>query len=145
MTTFPFEVPFAEVQTNIEAHVSAVFSCLESEFLVMPKGSGFIEYATFETGYEALKRATREFADVTPVALLAAATEVPISLLVLRTILGFTPPELAYLATQRTGVEIGQGFIRTLDRQIRLQPLRPLPIKGVAVSRIQALLETVSH
>lgn len=145
MTKFPFEVPFDEVRTDIEAHVSAVFSCLESEFLVMPKGSGFIDYAVFETGYEALKRATREFADVAPSTLLVAATEVPISLLVLRTILGFTPPELAYIATQRTGVEIGQGFIRTLDRRIRLQPLKALPIKGVAVSRINALLNTVSQ
>lgn len=145
MTTFPFEVPFDEVQANIEAHVSAVFSCLESEFLVMPKGAGFIDYAIFETGYEALKRATREFADVAPTALLGAAIEVPISLLVLRTILGFTPPEFAYIATQRTGVEVGQGFIRSLDRRIRLEPLKALPTKGVAVNRIQALLETASQ
>ena len=103
MTKFPFEVPFYEVQANIEEHVSAVFSCLESEFLIMPKGAGFIDYAVFETGYEALKKATREFADVTPSTLLAAVTEIPISLLILRTILGFTPPEWAYVTTQRTG------------------------------------------
>ena len=32
----------------------------------MPKGTGFIEFSTFETGYEALKRATGSFRDVTP-------------------------------------------------------------------------------
>lgn len=144
MIKFPFEVPFDEVQAHIDEHVSAVFSCLESEFLIMPKGMGFIDYVVFETGYEALKKATREFADVHTETLLAAVIEVPVSFIVLRTILGFTPPEWAYVATQRTGVEIGQGFVRTLDRQIRLQPLKVLPRKGTAVARLSALIETAS-
>lgn len=145
MTKFPFEVPFDEVEANIDDHVSAVFSCLESEFLIMPKGAGFIDYIVFETGYEALKKATREFADVRAETLLAAVIEVPVSFIVLRTVLGFTPPEWAYVATQRTGVDIGQGFIRSYDRKIRLQPLRPLPIAGVSVNRIRALVDTASH
>lgn len=145
MTKFPFEVPFDEVEANIDDHVSAVFSCLESEFLIMPKGTGFIDYIVFETGYEALKKATGEFADVRVETLLAAVIEVPVSFIVLRTILGFTPPEWAYVATQRTGVEIGQGFVRSLDRKIRLQPLRVLPTAGVSVDRIRALVDTASH
>ena len=63
---FPFEVGFDEVQSNMDAYVDAVFGCLESEFLVMPKGIGFVEFSTFETGYEALKRATGNFHDMTP-------------------------------------------------------------------------------
>ena len=59
MITFPFEVPYDELEANVDDYVSAVFSCLESEFLVLPKGSGFIEYAVFEAGYEALKKSTR--------------------------------------------------------------------------------------
>lgn len=145
MTKFPFEVPFDEVQVHIDEHVSAVFSCLESEFLIMPKGTGFIDYAIFETGYESLKKATREFADLNAETLLVAVIDVPVSFIVLRTILGFTPPEWAYVATQRTGVEIGQGFVRSLDRKIRLQPLRVLPTAGVSVDRIRALVATASH
>jgi hypothetical protein len=145
MIKFPFEVPFDEVQAHIDQHVSAVFSCLESEFLIMPKGTGFIDYVVFETGYEALKKATREFADVRTDTLLAAVIEVPVSFIVLRTILGFTPPEWAYVATQRTGVEIGQGFVRSLDRRIRLQPLKVLPTAGVSVDRIRALVDVASH
>jgi hypothetical protein len=145
MTTFPFEVPFDEVLANLDEHVSAVFSCLESEFLVLPKGTGFIDYPVFEAGYEALKKATKEFVDVAPDTLLNAVREDAISLLVLRTILGFTPPEWAYVASQRTGVEIPQGFVRSLDRGIRLQPLRPLPTSGVGVGRITALIETASQ
>ena len=142
MTKFPFEVPFDEVEANLDEHVSAVFSCLESEFLILPKGTGFIDYAVFEAGYEVLKKSTRQFTAVSASSLLAATIEVPIAFIVLRTILGFTPPEWAYVATQRTGIEITQGFIRSLDRAVRLQPLRPLPTKGIGVKRINALIDT---
>ncbi len=46
--TFPFEVKFEEVQADLDRYVDAVFECLESEFLVMPKGPGFIEFPVFE-------------------------------------------------------------------------------------------------
>ncbi len=145
MITFPFEVPYDELEANLEEYVSAVFSCLESEFLVLPKGAGFIDYAVFEAGYEALKKSTKQFAIVTPETLVAATVEVPIAFIVLRTILGFTPPEWAYVATQRTGVEVTQSFIRTLDRTVRLHPLRPLPTRGVGVGRLNALIVTAAQ
>ena len=55
---FPFEIGFDEVRSDLDGCVDAVFGCLESEFLVMPKGDGFVEFPDFENGYEALKRAT---------------------------------------------------------------------------------------
>jgi hypothetical protein len=58
MAEFPFECSFDVVQSRLDEFVSVVCSSLESEFLVLPKGSGFVEYAAFESGYEALKRAT---------------------------------------------------------------------------------------
>jgi hypothetical protein len=58
MAIIPFEVPFKQIEASIDAYVSAIFSTLESEFLVLPKGWGIIEYSTFEMGYEVLKRAT---------------------------------------------------------------------------------------
>lgn len=36
MMKFPFEVSSSEVRADLDAFVTAVFSCLESEFLVMP-------------------------------------------------------------------------------------------------------------
>jgi hypothetical protein len=54
----PFEVPFSEVMAHPESYVTAVFSSLVSEFLIMPKGEGFVDYVTFEAGYEKLKQAT---------------------------------------------------------------------------------------
>ena len=64
--TFPFEVPFERVQGNPEAYIEAIFACLVSEFLVLPRGRGFIEYPVFERGYEVLKQATAGFREGAP-------------------------------------------------------------------------------
>ena len=58
---FPFEATPQELERNLDGFVDAVFSCLESEFLVLPKGEGFVEYPVFEQGYEALKAGTGGF------------------------------------------------------------------------------------
>ena len=129
---FPFEVPFSEVEANLGEFVTAIFSCLASEFLVMPKGVGFIEYPVFEKGYEALKQATSAFEDISQESITRVAFDVPISIIVIRAMLGLTPPEWAYLATQRTSVRVDQGFARALDRKIRFAPLKPLKQGGVS-------------
>lgn len=89
---FPFEVGFDEVRSNLDGSVDAVFGCLESEFLVMPKGKGFVEFPAFEAGYEALKKATGNFREITSATAAPAVFETPISFIVLRCMLGFTPP-----------------------------------------------------
>ncbi len=142
MPKYPFEASFDEILRDAEAYVEAVFSCLESEFLVMPKGVGFVEYPAFERGYEALKAATKGFSELEPTKMLQAALAEPISIVVLRTMLGFTPPEWGYVTTQRTGVNVTQGFVRTLDRKIRMSPEMPLNASGVATERLKALVET---
>jgi hypothetical protein len=73
MTKYPFEVSFDEIMQDAETYVDAVFSCLESEFLVMPKGTGFVEYPEFERGYEALKAATKGFSELNPACVLPVA------------------------------------------------------------------------
>jgi len=127
---FPFEVDFDDVQANLDAYVDEIFGCLESEFLVMPKGPGFIEFPTFDAGYEALKRATVDFKDITPETVTPVVFTAPMSLIVLRCILGLTPPEWAYLATQETGTIVPQGAARTLDRRIRIDPEASLQRNG---------------
>ena len=143
---FPFEVGFDEVQSDLDAYVDAVFGCLESEFLVMPKGDGFVEFPVFETGYEALKRATGSFREVTPDTVASVVFEMPISLIVLRCMLGFTPPEWAYYASRHTGVAVTQGAARRIDRNIRIKPEATLPKKGsVTERRIRALIVAACH
>lgn len=140
---FPFEVPFDQVQADLDSYVDEVFEALRSEFLITPKGEGFIEYPVFEQGYETLKRVTGGFRDLSPEAITETVHRVPIVLVVLRAMLGFTPPEWAYVTTQRTSVEVLQGAARTLDRSVRLKPLTPLRTQGgVTGQRIRALVET---
>jgi len=142
MPTFPFEVRFEDILKDPEGYVDAVFSCLESEFLIMPKGAGLVEYPVFERGYEALKSATKGFTRFDPTSVLSVTIQEPISIVVLRTMLGFTPPEWGYVTTQRTGVDVAQGFVRSLDRKIRMSPETPLSINGVTKERLEALIKT---
>lgn len=140
---FPFEVPFEEVRADLDTYVDAVFGALQSEFLTLPKGEGFLEYPVFETGYEALKRTTKDFRDLSIEPVLETVYRVPVTLMVLRSMLGFTPPEWAYVTTQRTGVKVDQGAARTIDRTVRLTPTRPLPpTVGLTGQRIRALVTT---
>lgn len=138
----PFEASFDELQTDADAYVSAVFSLLESEFLLLPKGKGFIEYPDFEQAYEELKKTTGGFEQLSPDVVRAAVIETPLVLVVLRTMLGFTPPELAYVASQHGGAEVTQGFARAIDRKIRMAPFTPLRATGLTRSRIEQLVAT---
>jgi len=138
---FPFEVPFEDVQRDLDAYVDEIFSCLQSEFMTLPKGPGFVEYPAFERGYEALKRATETFRNLSPEPVIAAVRDVPIVLIVLRTILGFTPPEWAYVTSQRTDVQVSQSAIRAIDRKVRMAPDTPLRTNGKLTSqRVRALV-----
>lgn len=138
---FAFEDTFAEVQANLDVYVDEVFACLESEFLVMPRGPDFVEYSIFASGYEALKRATTGFRDVTPETVAPVVFRLPIALIVLRCMLGFTPTEWAYYATQETNVEIPQRAVRALDRQVRMDPKKPLNQNGgTTEQRVHALI-----
>lgn len=138
----PFEVPFSEIEADPEPFIDAVFSTLASEFLVMPKGEGFVDYPTFNEGYERLKQSTGDFQRIDTEHVLPAVLESPISFIVLRSILGFTPPEWAYTASQRSGMEIPQGAARSIDRRARLQPALGLLAKGKTFERIKAMVDT---
>ena len=142
MPTFPFEVSLEEILRDPESYVDSIFSCLESEFLVMPKGAGFVEYPVFERGYEALKAATDGFSMFDPDKVYPMTVSEPISIVVLRTMLGFTPPEWGYVTTQRTGVQVTQGFIRSLDRKVRMAPETELNANGVTKERLEAMVQT---
>ncbi|MFQ5639929.1 MAG: hypothetical protein ACE5IR_18270 [bacterium] len=142
MPTFPFEVSLDVILQDPELYIDAVFSCLESEFLVLPKGAGFVEYPVFERGYEALKAATDGFSKFDPDRIFPVAVSEPIVIVVLRSMLGFTPPEWGYLTTQRTGIPVTQGFVRSLDRKIRIAPETELNTNGVTKERLEAMIKT---
>lgn len=140
---FPFEVPFDQVLADPDAFVDEMFAALSSDFLTMPKGKGFVEYPVFEQGYEELKRVTGGFRKMNVETIVEAVYRVPITLVVIRSMLGFTPPEWAYVTKIETSLDVPQGAARTLDRNVRMNPFIPMRIKnGVTAQRICALVET---
>ena len=143
---FSFEARFEDIDADMDAYVDAVFECLDSEFMIMPRGKGFIEFPIFEAGYEALKLGTRGFRDVTSEVVAPIVFETPISLIVLRCMLGFSASEWAYYASRREGVAIGQDAVRTIDRNIRINPRKALPERRSAMGRrVMALTSAACH
>jgi hypothetical protein len=136
----PFDAPFSQIQSDPEPFIRAVFESLQSDFLTMPKGEGFLEFSDFEQAYEALKQATLGFRALNPESILPTVLRAPVALIVLRSILGMSPPEWAYLASQHSGLDIQQGFARTLDRNIRLNPTKPLALTAASRDRVAALV-----
>ena len=94
-----FDIDYNDPGIAWEPLVDEVFGELTSSFLEMPKGEGFIDYPTFEKGYQTLKRRTDSFAALTAQNVLTAVREIPITFIVFRCILGFSPPEWAYPAS----------------------------------------------
>ena len=88
---YPFEADENEILAAPEKFVSSVFSSLASEFLVMPKGEGYIEYGAFESGYEALKLATKGFQSLSPDLVFATVLQAPVSLIVCGRCLALRP------------------------------------------------------
>jgi hypothetical protein len=122
-----FEADYLDQQLSFEPLVDEVFAELKSSFLELPRGEGFIDYATFERGYQALKRATADFTQVTAATVELAVADAPIAFIVFRSILGFTPPEWAYITTETTEV--------TVDRCARPdEQFRPVPRKNPILS-----------
>ena len=91
---------------------------------------------------KSLNRPQRDLEDIATENVLNAVIECPISFVVLRSMLGFTPPEWAYITAQRKGVEIPQGYARSIDRNIRLEPLKSVDARTMKSDRILAMIGT---
>ncbi len=115
----PFEVDFDYLQAHINEMVAVTFSDLQSQFLILPKGPNFVEYSDFQNAYEVLKRRTASFSNLTEETVWAALREDALTFMVLRTILGMTPPEWAELARTERGVDVPQNAARGLDGSCR--------------------------
>ena len=139
---YPFEASIEEILNDPEPFVDAIFASLESDFLILPKGNGFVEYATFENGYELLKTTTHNFVAFSPDDVYGVTVQNPIIFVVLRAMLGFTPPEWAYLASRRTHISVSQSYARSLDRKIRMSPGAPLHLNEASSRRLKALIQT---
>ena len=138
MDYLPFEASLDEIQENPDSYIDSIFFSLKSEFLVMPKGTGFVDYPVFENAYEVLKAATKGFCHFDAEKVVSVALSCPVVIVVLRSMLGFSPPEWGYVTTRDTGVTVSQGFVRALDRKVRMATDKPLDLN----ERLEALIRT---
>jgi len=141
---FPFEASFPEVADRIDYYVEQVFEALTRDpltsFLVLPRGPGYVTYQAFVRGYDALAEATVRFERLDEDEVLRAVIREPMALIVLRAILGLSPPEWASVTTTRTGERIDQGFARSLERSIRMDPAKTVGHTPTQATRIRALV-----
>jgi hypothetical protein len=145
----PFEVDLAYLHSHLDDMVESVFSALQSQFLVLPRGNNLVTYGDFQAAYEVLKRHTSAFASFSEDSIWQALRENALSLMVLRTILGVSPPEWADLARSERRSDISQGYARGLEARSRRSPefigrLRR-PRNNLTLSRIEALVSVAVH
>lgn len=141
--TFPFELTPDELENRLDEMVEAIWSTLQSNFLTLPKGAGFLPYERFASAYDVLHLATRGFREWSIDSVWAAFEQDPVVFIVVRTILGMQPPEWAYLTAQE-GTEVSQNQARTLDRIVResarrLTPLNLRLIRAMLVTAVRLL------
>lgn len=115
----PFEVGPDYLRAHLDDMVATTFADLQSQFLILPKGTSFVEYQAFQDAYEVLKRQTVAFSAFTEEAVWTALREDALAFLVLRTVLGLNPPEWVDLARAERGSDISQGYARGLDVDCR--------------------------
>jgi hypothetical protein len=137
---YPFEVPYAEIEADVDAFINAVCDTLQSSFLLLPRGPGFVTYPEFQQAYEVLKRHTAGFTSAEPDNVMKALREDALTFIILRTMLGFTPPELAYIASKESGTVIPQNFARTLDRRVRIERQALQSLSSQSRKRVAALV-----
>lgn len=140
----PFELEPVDLEGRLDEMVAATFSDLQSQFLVLPRGKSFIPFEDFQAAYETLKRHTSAFRSFNEATVWSAAEEDALSLLVLRTILGLSPPEWAEVAKTERAVDVTQSAARTLDVKIRRDRMlaaraRRSP-RSVGFKRMEALI-----
>lgn len=115
----PFEVDREYLSSHLDEMVASTFGDLGSQFLVLPKGPGFIEYNDFQGAYEVLRRHTNNFSNFSSNSIWSALKDNPLVFVVLRTILGASPPEWADLVKGDLQIEIPQGLARYIDTKCR--------------------------
>lgn len=145
LPAFPFQASTDVLEQQIDHFVDATIGSLQSYYLTMPLGNNFTAYAGFKGAYQVLARDTNEFAAFTPENIRRAMEADPLVFVVLRCILGFSPPELAHLAAEDSGLDITQGFVRSLDKRAREGKPLFTNRNATTAERITAMIRVACH
>ncbi len=115
----PYQLDDTELKYRLDEMVAITFSDLTSQFMFLPRGNTFLTYEEFRDGYEALRMATKGFTDVTTATCWIALKQNARALIVLRTILGVSPPEWQDLTAQETGTMLPPNTARSIDGKVK--------------------------
>lgn len=115
----PFEVDAVYLSAHVDELVDVTFADIQSQFLLLPRGPNFVEFAQFQSAYEALKQETSAFTRFDEDTVWAALKRDALVYLVLRTILGLSPPEWCDVARSERNVDVPQGVARQWDTRCR--------------------------
>ncbi len=140
----PFEVQFPVNEDYLDNLVDDVFSDLQSQFLILPKATSFVEYQEFQAAYQILKRVTSAFDEFSGETVWAALEENALCFGVLRSILGLTPPEWAELARSEVASDISQGYARQLDNRSKVDSefFKRMPKGQLSYQRARSMVDT---
>ncbi|WP_405616313.1 hypothetical protein [Streptomyces sp. NBC_01508] len=125
----------------LEELVAVTFGDLTSQFMNMPRGTSFVEYEEFRSGYEALRMSTRGFVTFDVDSCWRAIVEDSRAFLALRAILGVTPPEWSDLTREWTDERIPIGVARRFDGAAKKDPSYFAGCSRLVTKRVQAMLE----
>ena len=115
----PYQLDDAQLEARMDEMVSVTFSDLTSQFMLLPRGNAFLTYEEFRDGYEALRLATKGFTAVTTETCWTALKQDARAFIVLRTILGVSPPEWQDLTAQETGSSLPSNTARSIDGKVK--------------------------
>lgn len=118
----PYMLATDELEAQIEAMVETTFEDLQSQFMLLPRGTSFVSYETFQAAYEQLRINTNGFATLTVERVWDALRAHATAWIVLRSILGLSPPEWQDIANELDIETIPNGWARTTDGKCKVDP-----------------------
>jgi hypothetical protein len=122
---YPFELTADELKIHLDEAVESTIADLTSQFMFIPRGKSFLSYEEFNAGYEALRVETSNFTALGVDRLWNALKSNARSLLVLRAIIGVSPPEWVDIAKEELQdyedllSDVDQGSARDVEYSVK--------------------------
>jgi hypothetical protein len=138
----PYELTESDLLDRLDEMVAVTFSDLTSQFMLLPRGPAFLTYQEFRDGYEALRLATNGFTFLTPDTCWKALRHNARALIVLRTILGVSPPEWQDLTNEETGSQLPSNTARLFDGRSKKDASYFSSPTALAIQRVTDMLVT---
>jgi hypothetical protein len=140
---YPFQADGEQLSAHLDEFVDTTVESLSSFYLELPRGGSFLEYDRFKDAYKLLHKVTKGFTILERHTVHEAARQNGLILVVLRCMVGLSPPELADLATETLGVVVDQGFARTQDAEAKRgrNILAGQRVGQSTIQRLHALLD----